>query len=217
MKITQKGFGLAEVLILVVVVGALGGVGTLVYTRQRTANKQVPITNFDECVAAGNPVAESYPEQCFANGQSFINQSQKVNEASDDTETPAKTYLTIKEWKIKLELSESIKDGYYYFDSTRSEAEKYKYAYLSLTSLKDTDCSAESVTTGAITRFTEAEKDPISGQTYLSGYPDAPKVGGYYYFFTRPQAMCSEDTDIQTKADKAIQAFRSALTSIQAE
>jgi hypothetical protein len=31
----------------------------------------VEITNFDECVAAGNPVMESLPRQCSANGQTF--------------------------------------------------------------------------------------------------------------------------------------------------
>lgn len=30
------------------------------------------VTNFDECVAAGNPVMESYPRQCRANGQTFV-------------------------------------------------------------------------------------------------------------------------------------------------
>lgn len=30
------------------------------------------ITNFDECAAAGNPVMESYPRQCMANGQNFV-------------------------------------------------------------------------------------------------------------------------------------------------
>ena len=30
------------------------------------------ITNFKECAAAGNPVMESYPRQCAANGQTFI-------------------------------------------------------------------------------------------------------------------------------------------------
>ncbi len=29
------------------------------------------ITNFEECAGAGNPVAESYPRQCIANGKSF--------------------------------------------------------------------------------------------------------------------------------------------------
>jgi len=30
-----------------------------------------PITNFEECAAAGNPVMESYPRQCAANGNTF--------------------------------------------------------------------------------------------------------------------------------------------------
>lgn len=34
--------------------------------------KKPVITNFEECVAAGNPVMESYPAQCKANDQTFI-------------------------------------------------------------------------------------------------------------------------------------------------
>ncbi|TSC85691.1 MAG: hypothetical protein G01um10148_1077 [Parcubacteria group bacterium Gr01-1014_8] len=30
------------------------------------------ITNFDECAAAGNSIMESYPRQCSANGQTFV-------------------------------------------------------------------------------------------------------------------------------------------------
>ncbi|HTK59579.1 MAG TPA: hypothetical protein VL283_00065 [Candidatus Baltobacteraceae bacterium] len=30
------------------------------------------ITTFEECVAAGNPVMESYPRQCRAGGQTFV-------------------------------------------------------------------------------------------------------------------------------------------------
>ncbi|MCI5222230.1 MAG: hypothetical protein D3924_06050 [Candidatus Electrothrix sp. AR4] len=30
------------------------------------------ITNFEECVAAGNPVMESHPRQCRADDQTFI-------------------------------------------------------------------------------------------------------------------------------------------------
>ncbi len=30
------------------------------------------ITNFDECVKAGNPAMESYPRQCRANGEIFV-------------------------------------------------------------------------------------------------------------------------------------------------
>jgi len=32
---------------------------------------QVQINNFDECAAAGNPIMESYPRQCMANGKTF--------------------------------------------------------------------------------------------------------------------------------------------------
>lgn len=31
-----------------------------------------PITSFDDCVTAGNPIMESYPRQCSANGQTFV-------------------------------------------------------------------------------------------------------------------------------------------------
>lgn len=33
---------------------------------------QNSITDFESCVAAGNPVMESYPRQCRANGQTFV-------------------------------------------------------------------------------------------------------------------------------------------------
>ncbi len=30
------------------------------------------ITNFEECIAAGNPSMQTYPRQCIANGQTFV-------------------------------------------------------------------------------------------------------------------------------------------------
>lgn len=44
--------------------------------KPQTTPEQTKITNFEECVLAGNPVMESYPEQCRANGQTFINERQ---------------------------------------------------------------------------------------------------------------------------------------------
>jgi hypothetical protein len=32
----------------------------------------VEVTNFEECVKAGNPIMESYPQQCSHNGQTFV-------------------------------------------------------------------------------------------------------------------------------------------------
>ena len=33
---------------------------------------QPEITNFEECAAAGNPIMESYPEQCRAGDKTFV-------------------------------------------------------------------------------------------------------------------------------------------------
>lgn len=49
-------------------------------------NKQSSITNFEECIAAGNPAMESYPRQCMANGQTFreVIYEQRVSWKTDD-------------------------------------------------------------------------------------------------------------------------------------
>ena len=41
------------------------------------------ITNFEECVAAGSPVMESYPRQCRANRQTFV-EEQKPTPCRDE-------------------------------------------------------------------------------------------------------------------------------------
>lgn len=89
---SSKGFSLADVLIIVVVVGALGGVGSTVYQRQKTEPKpeSPKITNFEECAAAGNPIMESYPEQCAANGQTFVR---------DVVEEYKRTTTVPRDWK----------------------------------------------------------------------------------------------------------------------
>jgi len=43
-----------------------------------TRDNAKSIDSFAECVAAGNPIMESYPEQCVANGQSFSNPAQSI-------------------------------------------------------------------------------------------------------------------------------------------
>lgn len=38
---------------------------------------EVKITNFEECARAGNPVMESYPRQCAAGGEMFVEKIQE--------------------------------------------------------------------------------------------------------------------------------------------
>jgi hypothetical protein len=57
-------------LIFLLLVVCLGGLG-IWYLKGRPSLPS-PITSFEECVAAGFPVMESYPGQCRANGQTFV-------------------------------------------------------------------------------------------------------------------------------------------------
>jgi eight-cysteine-cluster-containing protein len=62
---------------LLVLAGVLVILGMIVYGLAPKMQASVPqpiITNFQECAAAGNPVMESYPEQCrTADGRLFVN------------------------------------------------------------------------------------------------------------------------------------------------
>ena len=81
----QKGFGVVQVLLLIVIIGLVGGTGYYVWQNRNIetsiyiTDDQPSVINFDECVAAGNPVMESYPEQCSANGQTFVNDNRQVD------------------------------------------------------------------------------------------------------------------------------------------
>lgn len=48
------------------------------YAWRTGQNKESNINSFADCVAAGYPVMESYPEQCAANGQTWSNPDQSI-------------------------------------------------------------------------------------------------------------------------------------------
>ncbi|MFH1426535.1 MAG: hypothetical protein ABIG66_03885 [Candidatus Kerfeldbacteria bacterium] len=67
--------GLVAVLSVVILTGAgcewLTGSEPVNNANANANINEAVITNFDECVAAGNPVMESYPRQCAADGETF--------------------------------------------------------------------------------------------------------------------------------------------------
>ena len=75
--------------ILVIIVVAAVFVAAWLFMRPATEPVAV-ITNFDECVAAGNPIMESFPAQCrTVNGLLFIEEIKPINgdaPVPDDTE-----------------------------------------------------------------------------------------------------------------------------------
>lgn len=87
-------------LLLIVLILLFGGV-FYYYNFYKTTppagneNKNVPavtVTNFEECVAAGNPVMESYPRQCRAADKNFTeyigNELEKTNLIKIDSPRP---------------------------------------------------------------------------------------------------------------------------------
>ena len=46
--------------------------GLVAYKKSNRLSSENVAINFEECVAFGNPVLESWPEQCIHNGQNFV-------------------------------------------------------------------------------------------------------------------------------------------------
>lgn len=61
-----------RVLILIFIIVAVVGGGMIFF-----GGKETEITNFEECAQAGNPIMESYPRQCAARGEVFVEKIQE--------------------------------------------------------------------------------------------------------------------------------------------
>lgn len=83
----KRGFTPAVVIALMALLLALGGGGAYVARKgllrrslQKTDRGIVAVNSFAECVAAGYPVGESYPRQCWTpDGQRFIEEVSQVS------------------------------------------------------------------------------------------------------------------------------------------
>jgi hypothetical protein len=210
-KLNTKAFSIPHLLIILIVIGLLAAIGWYVWK-----NNQKTITNFEECKAAGNPIMESYPEQCSANGQTFTNTTQKVDKPAETKKTETK-YLEIKELNVKVPLTSDTADAYYVINRG--------YAYLSVHALDGTDCKVSDETydddTGtlkysgvaALASFKAGDSDEVAGD-YQKAYPKAPLIDGKYYYIGRNQYDCTDGkkSDLYTKAAKA---FVEAYPKIQ--
>lgn len=76
MDILQKKYELGRLEVAFIIIILLTLVGAGLYAWRLGRDKEHSINSFAECVAAGNPVMESYPEQCAANGRTFTNPDQ---------------------------------------------------------------------------------------------------------------------------------------------
>lgn len=68
---------------------------TIFYPTEKVTT--IAITNFEECVAAGFPVMESYPRQCNVNGQTFV---ENLSNNDNPTEEELKDYFAERIWQV---------------------------------------------------------------------------------------------------------------------
>lgn len=61
-------------LIIGIVLGVIviGAIAAALWWNFAPRSNPATINSYEECVAAGNPIMETYPEQCAANGETFV-------------------------------------------------------------------------------------------------------------------------------------------------
>jgi len=153
--------------------------------------------------------------------------STKSSAATSQTQTttqPAQTtthYLEIKEWGIKLPLSDSIKDAYYAVSTSFSNDPDGlpSGVWLGLKSLNDPSCNPANNNTGGgtgaigdILRVPQNATDPVSGKLYSQKYPNGVTINGYYFGY---QSWINDTSCTQrSTAQAANLAFATAVKSI---
>lgn len=159
----QRGFGVVELVLIVLAAGLIGGVGWWAYQHNR-------------------------PKVSDAK-DSGGSQSTKKPPADKDSK-PTVAYLKIKEWGVKLPLSEEIKDAYYVV-STGSVDENgiTNRILIGLKSLDKDGCLAEGNNRGegsaiaAIFRALPTNIGEVSGKPVTEDYPNGVHIDGYYYAY----------------------------------
>ncbi len=82
------------------------------------------INSFAECVAAGNLVLESYPRQCHANGQNFVEEIPM--DIPSGIANPASEYCVSQGGTVEIRDHASGQVGYCIFEDG-SECEEWEY------------------------------------------------------------------------------------------
>lgn len=171
----QKGFGILEVLLILVIIGLLGGLGWYVWSNR--AKESQPI--------AATPAAQTAKET-----------------EEPEVETEDDGYLTVKEWGVKFQLDDSIKDAGYFLKKPTDN-----FIFLTTPKLEELSSStpncklaAESV---SITRAKVGDDRFGSPWTQADLEEIGTKVGDYYYFDEGGQVCFGTDEDI-AKIEKTV-------------
>lgn len=195
-KRNQSGFSIIEISLVVLVVAALAVTGLVVYQRHKS-------TSAMNSAATNQTQTVTQPKSASAKNSAATNQTQKVTQpqSTTSTQTPQAStqppqytthYLTIPELSFRIKLTANTVDAYY---SIRNSpvAGQPPNVLLSVHSLDAyPGCGTSQGNDGiaGISTFTEGETDPVYGN-FTTAFPDAPQIGGLYYYVEGSQYDCT--------------------------
>ncbi len=190
----QSGFSIVEGLLVVLAIAVVSVASWLVYQHNKTK-----VTG----AAAGNTQT-----------------SQTTQQTTTTAPAPTVAYLTLKEWGVKLPLSDSIKDAYYMPGiSSKGSDGLPNQMWIGFKSLDGNGCTATNNSGPAlIFRALPTDTDPVSGQLLTQKYPNGATIGSYYYgyedFTTSSSNSCkAPQTTLQTVHAALANSTKSILTT----
>jgi hypothetical protein len=189
----QPGFITLESLLMAVIFLLVLGIGYYVWHANRQTNKLY--------TAATNTSSET---------------ANLKKEKLTPKPAAGQQYLIIKEWGVKLPLSNGILNAYYSVSSPQNPLDQMN---LSLDTLKQTQCKAEASPPSVIFRYTDKDMDPVSGNFMAQMYGTAHKIDKYYYYVANANGVkegygCKSTAENQTLANTAAVVFKKALDGI---
>lgn len=180
----QSGFGTLAIMLVLAVVAVISIGGVVVYQHHKPSS-------IKNSAATGTTQTTTQPKS-----------------TTTTQLAPATTqYLTIKEWGVKLPLSDSIKDANYVAEkgSSNGPGALPTTIWLGLTSLSSSSCNPSNNdngghgAVGAILRVLPTDIDEVSGQLLTQKYPNGVTIGGYYYAYQSwlKNNPCASQTTLQ--------------------
>lgn len=137
-----------------------------------------PIATYEQCAKSPRgTLTQTYPPACTVKGgKTFTDNSQK--------------YMTIKEWGVKLPMSDALKGLKYTLNPSDDNDNVIGFTFASLEG--GTACG-ESDAAGHLVRISESNYNNWSKTDSITARPKAVHVGAYYYYAGMPQGACAEN------------------------
>jgi hypothetical protein len=203
MKKNEKGFNVIEGMLIFVIVAILAGTGWYVWDSNKKTNTLL--------------------NSADKNSSSIVKQPSQ-NQISTDAKKTTQ-YLDIKEWKIKLPLSNQISDAYYVMSTSSQGSEQPDTIWLGVKSIDSVmECSAANANNGGsplagLVKVSTTQADPVSGEGYQKKYPDGTTINNFYYGYSDwiSKNPCTKDINYKAKLMSINAAFINAAQNIISE